>query len=99
VPKAEYASRDWFDVWLPNLSPSPEIMKLAKAANSEREWAVFFKKFRSEMTKAETSRVLDLLAALSHHSDFSVGCYCPDETHCHRSVLRVLLEERGAVVG
>lgn len=96
VPKAEYATRDWFDVWLPNLSPNPDTMKLVKSAASEADWAHFFKRFRAEMTRAESSRVLDLLAALSHDSDFSVGCYCADEMHCHRSVLRALLEERGA---
>ena len=96
VPKAEYASRDWFDVWLPNLSPSPETMKLAKTASSERQWARFQRQFRSEMARPENSRILDLLAALSHQTDFSVGCYCPDEARCHRSMLRMLLEERGA---
>ena len=96
VSKSEYATRDWFDVWLPNLSPSPETVKLAKSAASERDWASFLRKFRSEMARPENSRILDLLAALSHQTNFSVGCYCEDEARCHRSELRALLEERGA---
>ena len=96
VPKTRYATEDWFDVWLPNLAPSPDTMKLAKAASSDREWARFFKKYRSEMAAPESGRVLDLLCALSHQTSFSVGCYCADEARCHRSVLRALLSERGA---
>lgn len=96
VPKSEYAARNWFDVWLPNLSPSPATVELAKSAASDREWANFFRQFRSEMARPDNSRILDLLAALSHQSNFSVGCYCEDEARCHRSALRALLEERGA---
>ncbi len=98
VPKAKFASGNWYDVWLPNLAPSEATVKLALAAETEREWAAFVKRYRAEMAKADSSRVLDVLAALSHSADFSVGCYCEDESRCHRSVLRALLRERGAVV-
>jgi len=98
VPKSEYASGGWYDVWLPNLAPNPELMKLGQAAGTEREWKVFVKKYRSEMSDRDKSRVLDLLAALSHGTDFSVGCYCENVSRCHRSVLRELLVERGAKV-
>jgi uncharacterized protein YeaO (DUF488 family) len=98
VPKSEFTSGNWYDVWLPNLAPSPETVTLGLRAASQREWAVFVKRYRAEMAKPENSRVLDLLAALSHGSDFSVGCYCEDESHCHRSILRELLLERGAKV-
>ena len=98
VPKEEHASRDYYDTWLPELAPTPEVMKLGKAAESEADWAAFRKKFRSEMSAPEKGRRLDLLAALSHGTQLSVGCYCEEEAHCHRSVLRELLEERGADV-
>jgi len=97
VPKSEFSSGDWYDVWLPNLAPSAELMKLGRAAESEKEWAAFVKKYRSEMADSEKSRLLDLLAALSSTASFSVGCYCEDESRCHRSVLRDLLAERGAL--
>lgn len=96
VPKSEYATQNWYDTWLPNLAPTPELVKLGHATATDREWAAFGKKYRAEMTDPEKSRVLDLLAALSHQTSFSVGCYCADEARCHRSVLRVLLAERGA---
>ena len=96
VPKTDYARKDYYDVWLPNLSPSPELMKEGKSAQDDRAWAVFRKKFRGEMSRPEASRVLELLAALSHQTQLSVGCYCMDEKRCHRSILRELLEERGA---
>ncbi len=99
VPKSEYSSRDFYDVWLPNLAPSPELMKLGKAADSDRAWKGFVKKYRAEMAAPDASRVLDLLAALSHDARFSVGCYCETESRCHRSVLRELLAERGAEIG
>jgi uncharacterized protein YeaO (DUF488 family) len=98
VPKSEYASQNWFDVWFPNLAPSPEVVKLAQNAATDKEWSAFVKKYRAEMSTPDNSRTLDLLAALSHQTDFSVGCYCADESHCHRSVLRSLLAERGADV-
>ncbi|MGD1148065.1 MAG: DUF488 family protein [Thermoanaerobaculaceae bacterium] len=96
VPAARFASENWYDIWYPNLAPSVETMKLGKAAQTERDWAAFARKFRSEMAGAEASRTLELLAALSHTADFSIGCYCEDETRCHRSVLRELLAARGA---
>jgi uncharacterized protein YeaO (DUF488 family) len=96
VRKSDFASLDYYDVWLPDLAPSPELMKLGKAAASEKDWTVFAKEYRSEMAVAERSRLLDLLAALSHGTNFSVGCYCEEESRCHRSLLRELLSERGA---
>jgi uncharacterized protein YeaO (DUF488 family) len=98
VPKEKFASQDWYDVWYPNLAPSVETMKQAQAAQTPAQWAAFVKKFRVEMAQPDASRSLDLLAALSHGGRFSVGCYCDDESHCHRSVLRALLMERGADV-
>jgi uncharacterized protein YeaO (DUF488 family) len=99
VPKSEFASRNWYDVWLPNVAPTPELMKLGKAVQTEKAWAAFAKKYRAEMAKPETSRILDLLAALSHDTNLSVGCYCANEARCHRSILRELLVERGARLG
>lgn len=96
VPKNEFSSGNWYDVWFPNLAPSPETVKLGQAARTEREWAAFAKRYRAEMAAPEPSRTLDLLAALSHQTDFALGCYCEDESRCHRSVLRALLAERGA---
>jgi len=98
VRKSEYSSNNWYDVWLPNLSPSPATVELAQKAKTDRDWKAFFRKYRAEMARPEASRVLDLLATLSHHADFSVGCYCADESRCHRSVLRALLAARGAKV-
>lgn len=99
VPKGEFSAQNWYDVWLPNLSPSPELVKQAQGASSDREWTAFIRKFRAEMAAPEKSRVLDLLAALSHHTNLSLGCYCEDEARCHRSVLRALLTQRGAKLG
>jgi uncharacterized protein YeaO (DUF488 family) len=96
VAKEDFASRNFYDVWLPILSPAPATLKLGLAATTDREWARFIRKFRTEMAKPEPVATLNLLAALSHHADFSIGCYCEDESHCHRSVLRELLRERGA---
>ena len=98
VPKSQYASHNWYDVWFPNLAPSPETVKLAQHAETEREWVAFVKKYRAEMATLDNIRTLDLLAALSQHANFSVGCYCAEESRCHRSVLRALLAERGARV-
>jgi uncharacterized protein YeaO (DUF488 family) len=98
VPRAEFASRNWYDVWFPNLAPSVETMKLGQQARTESEWAMFRKKYRAEMETPENSHSLSLLAALSHQTDFSVGCYCEDESHCHRAVLRTLLLDKGAAV-
>lgn len=99
VPKAEFASQNWYDVWFPNLAPSPETMKLAQAATTPQQWAAFAKKYRAEMATPDASRAIDVLAALSQHSNFSVGCYCETEAHCHRSTLWALLQEKGAKLG
>jgi len=96
VPKAEFASRDFYDVWFPNLAPSLETMKLGQAATTPAQWASFIRKYRAEMATPENGHALELLAALSHTADFSVGCYCEDEAHCHRSALREHLVEKGA---
>jgi uncharacterized protein YeaO (DUF488 family) len=98
VPKAQFAAQNWYDVWYPNLAPSVETMKQAHAAITPAQWAAFERAFRREMAVPEASRSLDLLAALSHHGAFSMGCYCEDEAHCHRGVLRALLRERGAAI-
>lgn len=98
VRKEDYASNNWFDVWYPELSPSAELVKKAQTATNTAEWAKFEKTFRSEMNRSEARRTLDLFAALSHQTNFSVGCYCAEEAHCHRSILRQLLAERGAAI-
>jgi len=95
VRKEDYASRDYYDSWLPELAPSPDLMKQGKAVESQEAWDAFAKKYRSEMAAPEKGRLLDLLARLSHATQFSVGCYCEVESRCHRSLLRDLLEERG----
>ncbi len=103
VPKSEFASRDYYDVWMPQLSPTADLVTQALAAQDSgdaKAWAGFVRHFRTEMKEGDAARLLDLLAALSHQTDFSVGCYCTEEARCHRSVLRALLEERGArIVG
>ena len=96
VPKSRYRADNWYDVWLPELSPSAPLVKLALAAEGEREWAAFVRRYRAEMKAPERARLIELLAALSRETDFSVGCYCEDERRCHRSVLRELLREAGA---
>ena len=98
VPKREYAARDFYDLWLPDLAPSEALVKAALRASDERGWRSFAKRYRSEMRQPPRARLLDLLAALSHQADFSVGCYCAQEERCHRSVLRALLAERGATL-
>lgn len=98
VPKQEFASRDFYDVWLPELAPSAELMAQGRAAQSEAEWKAFRRGYESEMKQPGAAHVLDLLAAMSHRSAFAVGCYCEDERRCHRSVLRELLAQRGAQV-
>ncbi len=98
VPKTEFATGNWYDVWYPNLAPSAETMKLGQAAETQAEWAGFCKKYRAEMAATENSRTIELLAALSRESNFSVGCYCEHEDRCHRSVLRELLIEKGAIL-
>ncbi|RYY55995.1 MAG: DUF488 family protein [Comamonadaceae bacterium] len=98
VPKDEFASRDFYDVWLPNLAPSADLMAQGRAAESDTEWAAFRRKYEAEMKQPDAAHVLDLLAAMSHQAAFAVGCYCENEQRCHRSVLRALLAQRGAVV-
>lgn len=98
VPKERFAADDWYDVWLPQLAPSAELVAAARAAGSEGEWRAFVRKYRAEMAAADNARLIALLAALSRESSLSVGCYCEDEARCHRSVLRELLAEAGAAV-
>lgn len=98
VPKSEYASRDLYDVWLPNLAPSEALLKVAQVSKDDRAWRSFERRYRAEMHRPEARRVLDLLAALSRTADFSVGCYCADEHRCHRSILRELLSASGALM-
>ena len=96
VPKEQFAAQNWYDVWYPNLAPSVETMKLGQQAATPAEWAAFVRKYRAEMATPENSHSIALLAALSHQTSFSVGCYCEHESHCHRSVLRELLAAQGA---
>lgn len=96
VPKAQFAKLDFYDLWLPNLAPSQELVAFAQRSRDEHSWKTFERTFRAEMNKPDAARVLDLLAALSHQTNFSLGCYCENEGRCHRSILRKLLAERGA---
>ena len=99
VPKAQHASQDWYDVWLPNLAPSTELMADRASIGGEgRGWPAFERRFRAELKRPDAAHLLDVLAALSHVTNFSIGCYCDDERRCHRSVLRNELKERGADV-
>jgi uncharacterized protein YeaO (DUF488 family) len=98
VPKSQFASRDFYDVWLPNLAPSEALLKDGLGARDEKDWRLFVRRYRAEMSRPDNGRLLDVLAALSKSTDFSVGCYCADERRCHRSVLRALLQERGATL-
>ena len=98
VPKDRFAKDNWYDVWLPQLAPSAELVKQAQSARSPKQWQAFARRYRSEMGTADNARLLILLAALSRQTNFSVGCYCEDENHCHRSLLRELLAEYGADV-
>lgn len=98
VPRSEFASQDWYDVWYPNLAPSVETMKLGQQAATPAQWAAFLRKYRAEMSTPENARTIALLATLSHHAAFSVGCYCEQESRCHRSMLRALLAEQGAQI-
>lgn len=99
VPKTDFATRNWYDVWLPILAPSLVTMKLAQGAKTATQWKKFVKRYRSEMAKPDANHAAELLAKLSHHTNFSVGCYCENESRCHRSLLRELLIEKGAKVG
>jgi len=96
VPKNEYASRNLYDVWLPNLAPSEELVKAALSADTDQAWKTFARRYRAEMKKPENAHLLDTFAALSHHASFSMGCYCENEARCHRSILKQLFIERGA---
>ena len=96
VRREDHARLDWYDVWFPDLAPSPALLKQGQAVASSREWAAFVRRFRAEMTAPDKVRILRLLAALSHEANLSVGCYCADEARCHRSVLRAILAEHGA---
>jgi uncharacterized protein YeaO (DUF488 family) len=98
VAKADFSKLDYYDVWFPNLSPTPELVHEALAAKDDRAWASFARKFRKEMSAPDRVRELDVLAVLSHHANLAVGCYCKEESRCHRSILRALLVERGAEV-
>jgi uncharacterized protein YeaO (DUF488 family) len=98
VPKREFARQDWYDVWFPTLAPSVETMKLGQAAETPAQWTAFTRKYKAEMAAPDAAHAIALLAALSHESDFAVGCYCEHEAHCHRAVLRRLLADAGAVV-
>ena len=98
VRKEDYASKNFYDVWFPNLSPSEPLLKEARAADDEKAWKTFKRRFLAEMKSSEASKDLDLLAALSHHTNIAIGCYCEDESRCHRSILRELLLQRGADV-
>jgi uncharacterized protein YeaO (DUF488 family) len=98
VPKSQFASQDWYDVWFPTLAPSLATMKLGLAAETPAQWAAFTRKYRAEMRAPEAQHALALLAALSRTTNLSVGCYCEDESHCHRSILRALLLEQGASI-
>ena len=95
VPKEEFAAQNWYDVWFPNLAPSVETMKLGQEATTPGQWLAFVKRYKAELARPEASHSLSLLAALSHTSNFSVGCYCEKEERCHRSVLRAVLTEKG----
>lgn len=96
VPKAEFATRDYYDVWLPDLSPSAELVKQALSAETDQQWHAFEQHFRREMSQPGPRRWLETLSALSAHGSFSLGCYCENEARCHRSVLRALLKDHGA---
>ncbi|MFT3957100.1 MAG: DUF488 family protein [Piscinibacter sp.] len=98
VPRSEFARQDWYDVWFPNLAPSVETMKLGQQAQTAAQWAGFVRRYRAEMATTENTHTIALLAALSQRADFAVGCYCAEESHCHRSVLRELLAAAGADV-
>jgi uncharacterized protein YeaO (DUF488 family) len=99
VPKAQFSRRNWYDVWFPNLAPGVATLKLGQAAATPAKWAEFTRRYRAEMAAPEARHDLELLAALSHTTNFSVGCYCEDEGHCHRSILKRLLVEQGAKLG
>ena len=96
VPKSEFAAQNWYDLWFPNLAPSVETMKQAQQATTPAQWQAFVRRYRAEMAAPEHAHAIGLLALLSRQTNFSVGCYCEHESHCHRSILRELLAEQGA---
>jgi uncharacterized protein YeaO (DUF488 family) len=96
VPRTEFSRQDWYDVWFPNLAPSVETMKFGQQASTPAQWTAFARKYRAEMAEPGNTHAISLLAALSKQANFSIGCYCEDESHCHRSVLRELLAAAGA---
>ena len=98
VPKAEFATQDWYDLWFPNLAPSAQTMKLGQQADTPAQWQAFARRYRAEMAEPEHARAIALLALLSRQTHFSVGCYCEHESRCHRSILRELLAAQGAVL-
>jgi len=98
VPKKDFASKNWYDTWLPNLSPSQETMQIGKKVKTDSEWTAFEKKYRKEMALPENSHIIELLAAISHGMNFSIGCYCENEARCHRSILKKLLKEKHAKI-
>jgi len=98
VPKEQFSKQDWYDVWFPNLAPSVATLKLGQDATTPARWAAFSRRYRAEMAQPDARHALELLAAMSHSTDLSVGCYCEDEHHCHRAILRQLLVEHGAKV-
>jgi uncharacterized protein YeaO (DUF488 family) len=98
VPKSAFATRDFYDVWLPNLAPSEPLVKMALKAGSDAEWRRFDRAFTAELKRPDASHLLDTLAALSHGANFAMGCYCEDEARCHRSILRRELQRRGAAI-
>jgi uncharacterized protein YeaO (DUF488 family) len=98
VPKTEFARQNWYDIWYPNLAPSADTLKLWQLAADSATWGIFAKRYRAEMRQADAARTIELLAMLSHQANFSVGCFCEDESRCHRSILRALLMDQGAVV-
>jgi uncharacterized protein YeaO (DUF488 family) len=98
VPKSEFSRQNWYDVWYPTLAPSAATLKLGQQADTAARWNAFARKYRSEMGQPHATQTIALLAKLSHHANFSVGCYCEDAARCHRSILRALLEEQGAAL-
>jgi uncharacterized protein YeaO (DUF488 family) len=98
VPKAEFATQDWYDLWFPNLAPSAQTMKLGQQADTPAQWQAFARRYRAEMAEPEHAHAIALLALLSRQTHFSVGCYCEHESRCHRSILRELLAAQGAVL-
>jgi len=96
VAKKDFAKLNYYDVWVPDLSPSQALVSFGLKAKDDKSWKTFERKYRAEMKKPEPSRLIDLLAAMSRHANFAVGCYCENEDRCHRSILGKLFAEHGA---